>query len=267
MPYIETPDEIPIYYLDEGPRTNSGIFLIHAEPFNSKFWQKNISDLARSFRVVPMDVRGRGESGKTDDGQNIAQYARDFRHMLESLGLQRVVVVGWSLGGSIIWNYMQQFGDDRLVGNVIVDQLPYRYVSEEHFQEQQASVQDHRMAHHRGSVLRYLGEEVQEDEGVVKWMVYECMKTPTSAHCAAFTESYHSDYRPFLNQVRIPTRLFWARFGSIQPDMAKSMSEVMADCRLVFFEHSGHLIPWVESEKFNHELLAFAEEVLPPTER
>ena len=67
------------------------------------------------------------------------------------------------------------------------------------------------MAHHRGSVLRYLGEEVQEEEGVVKWMVYECMKTPTSAHCAAFTESYHSDYRPFLNQVRIPTRLFWAR--------------------------------------------------------
>ena len=71
MPYIETPDEIPIYYLDEGPRTNSGIFLIHAEPFNSKFWQKNISDLARSFRVVSMDVRGRGESEKTDDGQNI----------------------------------------------------------------------------------------------------------------------------------------------------------------------------------------------------
>ena len=64
MPYLVTPDEIPLFYVDEGSRTSSAIFLIHGEPLNTKFWQKNIPDLSRRFRVVAMDVRGRGSRGR-----------------------------------------------------------------------------------------------------------------------------------------------------------------------------------------------------------
>ena len=262
MLYIETPDEIPLHYLDEGPRNALGIFLIHGEPFNCKFWQRNIPELSHRFRVVAMDVRGRGESGKTDDGHNIAQYARDFRHMLEVLGLERVIAVGWSLGGLIIWNYIQQFGEDRLAGYVNVDQRPYWFAGEEYLQQRLEAVRTRRVRHHRDILLSFLGPETREDDEVVKWMVYECMKTPTSAHCAALAELYYADYRPFLPQVRVPTRIFWARYGLIQPDTAKLMNEAMANSKLVFFEHSGHMIPWTEPEKFNRELAAFAQEIL-----
>ena len=265
MPYVETPDEIPIYYLDEGPRTDSGIFLLHPEPFTSKLWQKNIPELSRAFRVVAMDRRGRGESGKTDDGQNVAQYARDFRHMLDVLNLKTVVAVGWSMGGIITWNYMQQFGEDRLSGYVNVDRHPNRFVSEEDFQTQLSEIQTHRLRYEKQVVLNCLGPVAQEDEEVVNWMAYECMKTPTSAHCEGFREAYHADYWSFLPQVHLPTLIFWAKYGSIKPDTAKRMNEAMPNSRLVFFEHSGHLLPWTEPEKFNRELLAFAREVL--TER
>ena len=48
MPYLETPDGLPLFYLDEGPRMDDAIFLIHAEPFNSAFWQRNIPDLSQN---------------------------------------------------------------------------------------------------------------------------------------------------------------------------------------------------------------------------
>lgn len=262
MTYVETPDEIPIYYLDEGPRTSSGIFLIHAEPFSSSFWQKNIPDLSREFRVVAMDIRGRGQSGKTDDGHNMNQYGLDFRYMLEVLGLERVVVVGWSLGGSIAWSYMQKFGDERLAGYVNVDQRPFRYSTEEQLQELLTERRDRRLFHHMETIRVFLGPEAGEEEDVVKWMAYECMKTPTSANLAIFAESYRTDYRHFLPQVRIPTRIFWAKYGYITAEMAALMNEAMPNSRLVFFEHSGHLLPWTEPDKFNREVAEFSREVL-----
>ena len=262
MPYTETADGLPLHYLDEGPRTPSAIFLIHGEPCSSAFWRRNIPELSRHFRVVAMDVRGRGESGKTGDGHTIAQYARDFRHMLEALALRDVVAVGWSMGSSIVWNYIQQFSQDRLAGYVNIDQRAYRFVSEEHLQEQMTAVRTRRLSFHREGMRRYLGLEAHEDEEVVNWMTYECMKTPTEAHCAAFAESYHSDYRPFLPQVRLPTRIFTARYGLIAPDTAMTMAQSMPSARLVFFEHSGHLLHWTEPDKFNSEVLAFTREVL-----
>ena len=114
MPYIETSDKVPLYYVDEGPRSPSAIFLAHASPLSSRFWQKNIPVLSRQFRVVAMDTRGRGESGKTEEGLTVAQFARDMRHILATLGLDRVLAIGWSFGSTVVLSYMEQFGDDRL---------------------------------------------------------------------------------------------------------------------------------------------------------
>ena len=262
MPYLVTTDEVPLYYEDEGPRSSSAIFLIHGEPFNSKFWQKNIPDLSQGVRVVSMDVRGRGESGKTDDGQTLAQYARDFRYMLERLGLEKVVAVGWSMGAAIIWSYIQQYGEDRIAGFVDVDQRPYRFISYDDFQNRLATIRTSRLANHRKGVLDYFGPEAKVDDEVVDWMAYECMKTPTTAHKAAAYESYFADFRPVLPTMQAPSRIFLPRYGVVNEEMAKVLKEGIRNSKIVHFEHSGHMVPWTEAEKFNQELLSFAREVL-----
>ena len=97
MPYLVSEDQISLYYEDHGPRKNEAIFLIHGEPVNSKLWHRNVPELSKRYRIVLMDNHGRGESGKTDDGQTLAQMARDFRFFLEQLKLSRVVAVGFCL--------------------------------------------------------------------------------------------------------------------------------------------------------------------------
>ena len=262
MPYLVTPDGVPLYYEDEGARSESGIFLIHAEPFNTKFWQKNIGPMAEEVRVVSMDVRGRGESGKTDQGLTLAQYARDFRFMLESLGLERVVAAGWSMGGAIIWRYVELFGEERMAGFADVDQRPYRFQAFDDLLTKLEAIRDYRLEDHRKGVVDYFGPEADVSEELIDWMSYECMKTPTGVHRAAAWESYFADFRPVLDRMTVPSRVFWARYGVIDEPTARLLLERLKGSREVFFEHSGHMLPWTESEKFNAAMLEFAREVL-----
>ena len=262
MPYLEAPDGTPLHYVDEGPRASGGIFLIHAEPFSLRFWQRNIRPLAKTHRVVAVDVRGRGESGKTDFGHTIPDYARDLDFTMRALGLDRIVAVGWSLGGSIIWSFMEQFGQERLAGYVNVDQAPRRWVSEEHLEARRNSIRTRRLAHHTDAILGYFGPEAERDDATVPWMVYECMKTPTPYHIAAVTNSYHSDFTGHMDTVAVPTQIYWARYGTMDAAMANSMQAAMRGSELVYFETCGHLIPWVEADKFNSELSRFASRTL-----
>jgi non-heme chloroperoxidase len=262
MPYLESPDGTPLHYVDEGSRGNRAIFLIHAEPFSLKFWQRNIASLAKTFRVVAVDVRGRGDSGKTDFGHTIASYARDLDFALTSLGLERIVSVGWSLGGSIIWSFIEQFGLERIAGCVNVDQAPRRFVTEEHLQARLDSIRKRRLAHHVDAIHGYFGPVADRDEDTVRWMAYECMKTPTPYHVAAVTDSYRSDFTAHMKLVKAPSQIYWSRYGTMDANMANEMQAAHPGSELVFFETCGHLIPWVEAEKFNSELSLFANRTL-----
>jgi pimeloyl-ACP methyl ester carboxylesterase len=258
MPYVETPDGINLHYVDEGPRTAAGLFLIHPGPFSLELWRHNLPVLACEFRVLAMDVRGHGKSGKTGDGHSFGQYARDARYLAQCVGLEKFVAVGWSLGGTIFWSYMQQFGQDSMLGYVNVDQMPFRFVSEMQFRQRMINMTTRRLSYHREIIRAFIGPEMACDEELVSWMTYECMNVPTAFHAAIWDEVYHTDYRPMMASVRIPAAVFWAKYGNISADMAAEMKQTMNDARLVRFNHSGHLFPWLEAEKFNSELADFA---------
>lgn len=65
--YLEAKDGAKIYYEDHGD--GRPILLVHGWLCSSKFWQKNMPELANEFRVVTLDLRGHGSSAKTLAGQ------------------------------------------------------------------------------------------------------------------------------------------------------------------------------------------------------
>ena len=264
MPYFEMPDGVPIHYVDEGPRAAQAIVMIPAEPFSCWFWQKNVPDIGRYQRVIALDLRGRGQSGKGETRHTIPQFARDVAVLLGGLDVERCVGVGWSIGGSVWWSFFDQFGDARLAGIVNVDQRPYRWVSQDHFDNLVDEIRRNRLAYHRERVIEFLGPEFDQDSALVDRMTYECMKTPTHAHLEAADDSYHSDYRPTMARLRVPTTLFVGKYGLIGPELADELRAV-APSELVHFAHSGHLMPWTEPDQFNTEVVAFARRCIGDT--
>src|SRR5881394_2208311 len=65
-------------------------------------WDPSFIDrLASSHELILLNNRGIG--GSTDDGQpfDIAKLAADAAHVIETLGIERTSVMGWSMGGFV----------------------------------------------------------------------------------------------------------------------------------------------------------------------
>lgn len=72
-------------------------------------------------RLIAYDLRGHGLSGKPEDAQSYtdgAQWAEDLKALIDSLGVSKPVLVGWSLGAAVISNYLAAHGDDHIAGVV-----------------------------------------------------------------------------------------------------------------------------------------------------
>ena len=118
----ELPDGARMAYDDTG--SGRPVVLIHGVSMSRRFFERNAAPLAERFRVVNVDLRGHGESPAHEGGHTVAQYARDVKHLLRALGLDDVVVAGWSMGSFVVWDLIRQFGTDGLAGHVVVSQGP-----------------------------------------------------------------------------------------------------------------------------------------------
>jgi non-heme chloroperoxidase len=92
VPYVELPDGVPLYFEDHGE--GKPIALVSGWTITTRFWERQVADLARDHRVVAIDLRGAGNSGKTPDGHSLAGYASDLDELFRQLDLRDVTLVG-----------------------------------------------------------------------------------------------------------------------------------------------------------------------------
>jgi pimeloyl-ACP methyl ester carboxylesterase len=93
------------------------LLLIHGIGDSSETWLKVIPELARRHTVIAPDLLGHGESAKPRADYAVAAYACGMRDLLSVLDVDRVTVVGHSLGGGIAMQFAYQFPErcERLV--------------------------------------------------------------------------------------------------------------------------------------------------------
>ena len=93
------------------------ILLIHGIGDNSTTWSTVQSKLAQRFTVIAPDLLGHGKSDKPRADYSVAAYANGMRDLLSVLDIDRVTVVGHSLGGGVAMQFAYQFPQlvDRLI--------------------------------------------------------------------------------------------------------------------------------------------------------
>ena len=93
------------------------ILLIHGIGDNSTTWSSVQSTLAQRFTVIAPDLLGHGKSDKPRADYSVAAYANGMRDLLSVLDIERVTVVGHSLGGGVAMQFAYQFPQlvDRLI--------------------------------------------------------------------------------------------------------------------------------------------------------
>src|SRR4051795_5360104 len=85
------------------------ILLIHGIGDNSTTWNTVQSKLAQRFTVIAPDLLGHGESDKPRADYSVAAFANGMRDLLAVLDIDRVTVVGHSLGGGVAMQFAYQY--------------------------------------------------------------------------------------------------------------------------------------------------------------
>ena len=93
------------------------LLLVHGIGDSSDTWRPVFDELARYHTVIAPDLLGHGRSEKPRADYTIAGFANGMRDLLAVLGVDRVTVVGHSLGGGVAAQFAYQFPErcERLV--------------------------------------------------------------------------------------------------------------------------------------------------------
>lgn len=275
------------------------ILLLHGFSGSSAYFTRNFGPLSQRHWVVAPDMRGHGRSGHTKGGYHVARLAADLRELLAHLrgsvggGAVRAVPVGCSIGAAVLWTYVELFGESDFAGFVFVDQAPLQdrslfgawdetkahrgcYDEKSMLAAQEAWISRPEETH-RGLVAECLGyrcrplvtdgvseEEAKGDEGFFTAISALCDGVWLARLLADHTRY---DHREAIEGITKPTLVMAGRRSGCFPlaGMAETVERIrkggsgMDGRAEMSVFGTGHWLFYEEPERFNKEVLAFAD--------
>lgn len=101
------PDGETLAYIDTGNPAGPPVVLIHGYTDSARDWVPLMPYLSKRFRLILVDIRGHGRSGKPDCCYTRLDFAYDIKLLLDSLGIRRADIVGHSLGSIIAQTFAE----------------------------------------------------------------------------------------------------------------------------------------------------------------
>ncbi len=112
-------NEVSYNFYGEG---DVAIVFVHGWSGDHSYWDEQIPYFREKYQLVTLDLSGHGNSGRKRTDWSMSSYAQDIIAVIETLKLEKVVLVGHSFGGLAVIAASQQL-PERLAGLVIVDEL------------------------------------------------------------------------------------------------------------------------------------------------
>ena len=126
------PDGVSIAYTVAGSGSPALVF-IHGWMCDQTYWTDQAAVFSETNTVVTVDLAGHGESGMEREGWPLMAFGTDVEAVVEALDLDRVILIGHSMGGPVVLEAARLM-PDRVIGVIGVDALQdadHRYDPEE----------------------------------------------------------------------------------------------------------------------------------------
>ncbi|WP_224363111.1 alpha/beta fold hydrolase [Hyalangium versicolor] len=281
--------QLRMAYMDERPADWKGrtVLLLHGKNFSGAYWEPTMRALlARGYRVVVPDQIGFGKSTKPAAYQfSFAQLATNTRALLGSLGIERVTVVGHSMGGMLAARfallYPEQTEKLALVNPIGLEDygalVAYRSIDESYRQELAATPESlreyQRQSYYGGEWKPEYDRLLEIQAGWTRHPDYSRV-----AWCSALTSDmvFTQPVVHDLPRLRVPTLLIigqrdrtalgkaWAKpevaatMGDY-PKLGRQTADAIPGARLVEIPGVGHLPQVEDFDRYIEALGGFLE--------
>jgi len=114
-----TPGRAQLSYLDEGPRSDEAVLMLHGNPTWSFFYRDVVRTLSPHLRCIVPDHVGMGLSEKPEDyDYSLASRIADIEALVAALGLKRIHLIVHDWGGAIGFGFATRHPG--LIGRIVI---------------------------------------------------------------------------------------------------------------------------------------------------
>jgi pimeloyl-[acyl-carrier protein] methyl ester esterase len=265
MPFVDH-----LFYEQSG--SGQPVLFVHGWCMSAAVWSLQRTVIADHHRFLALDLRGHGKSTTPPGGVGgFAGYANDIVQLSEQLNLQRMIVVGWSLGAQAVLKAYPRLRD-RLAGLVLVGATP-RFTSAPHFpfglaskeaEGMQLKVRRNLERALSGFQHNLFAEQELHDPALAKQASAVLSQVRLPSHAAALEgleALMDEEVMGEACQVSCPTLLFHGEQDRIcLPDASSWLEQSITGSRRICYKDCGHAPFLSRPQQFNHDLMHFIGE-------
>ena len=260
---------LELHVQETGNPHGKPVLFIHGFSQCRLAWNKQLhSDLAQDLRLVAMDLRGHGRSQKPRDAYGDSRlWADDVHAVIETLGLDRPVLCGWSYGGVVMSDYVAQYSEEGIAGTHWVGAIsrlgdpilqsgfigpdflalaPGLFT--ENADESVAALE---------RFIRLCVHAEPSPEDLYFFLGYNAI-VPPHVRLGLFSRTLDND--EVIRAMRKPMLLTYGeRDAIVLPAMGEHLAALAPHARLSRYPDSGHAPFWEDAQRFNRELRQLCE--------
>lgn len=267
---VTAPDGVALAVQEAGNPRGAPVIFIHGLLGSRLSWQQQLQDARlQRYRLITYDLRGHGLSGKpveADAYNDGRRWADDLAAVIQSSGARKPVLVGWSLGGAVISNYLAAHGDGNLAGAVYVDGVIELAADQivPHPEVYRDMVAPDLLTHLDG-VRAFLRLCFQRQPGADAFERLLANAATASWDMQRHVQSMSVAAAEGLGQAKVPLLLVYgAEDALVRPDAAIARARHLNPrVRSKLYEGTGHAPFLEEPSRFNRDLAEFIQAATP----
>ncbi len=264
-------------------KTGSGpaLLLIHGIGDSSDTWRPVAEVLAQQHMVIAPDLLGHGRSEKPRADYTVGGFANGMRDLLSLLGLDRVTVVGHSLGGGVAAQFAYQYPErcERLVlvssggiGRTVSPLLRMAAVPGAEAVMPLLGLPAVRLASRLGAGLLRMFDTALGGDAEEMLAVFDALPGTEARRAILRTLRSGVDWRgqviTMLDRAYltdgVPTLIIWGRRDAIIPlGHGRLAHAVLAGSELEVFDEAGHFPHHTDPGRFAAVVRDFVERTPP----
>ncbi|HKQ76859.1 MAG TPA: alpha/beta hydrolase [Blastocatellia bacterium] len=259
-------DGVRIHYQEKGE--GAPLVLIHGYTASTFAWKDVFEPLSRQFRVIAVDLKGFGFSGKPEGDYTRRAQGELMIRFLDHLKIDRAILCGNSMGGEVSLNAAVRH-PDRVSALILVDSAGVTVsgggsVTPGVAEWPVIGPAVAALALTSDSLVRdglrqsFYDDSIVTEEQVTAY--HRPLKTRGGQRAAylARIQDGVDPIEPEINKIRLPTLIIWGAEDELMPlEAGRRLNSLIAGSRLVVFDKCGHVPQAEMPERFVGEVRGF----------
>jgi len=112
-----------------GPGDGIPVIFLHGNFASALYWQTTLLSLPAGYRGIAPDMRGYGwtEFKPVDARRGYRDWVEDLLALMDALKIQKAHLVGWSLGGGVLYRFMADHPEKALSITLVCPVSPFGF--------------------------------------------------------------------------------------------------------------------------------------------